>query len=593
MNLEQQIINQLFHNERYGRAILPYLVSEYFVDTGNKIVFEHIQKFVSTYGNLPTPVAIGIELEQAGLPQQQYDAAKMSVDINTKSSPVDYDWLVDQTEKYAKDRAIHNALRESITILDDEKKERGAIEELLRKALSVSFDGKLGLDVLEDAERQYDTTHALTAKIPFMIEAFNRATQGGSEEGTLNVIQAGCVHPDTTVVVQYEFQGTPFTTKKPIKAIESLLNDGLEVKVLSPQGFVKVLDFVDKGLFPEYVLRLNDGTQVRCNEDHMFKTNLFDWMTATEIAALTTETTEMNFVTMEGLKSGQVVSTNRVIPIVDIVVDTEEHSYYTNGVESHNTNVGKSLILCHLAGDFLLQGYNVLYVTYEMSEEKIASRVYANILDIDLDLHKDMPKKWFLEKIEQVKKNTPGKLMVKEYPSGGAHAGHIRHHMQELKLKKGFVPKIIIFDYIGIAASSRYRPGSVARHVYLQGIAQEFRGLCQESDASGWTAVQVNRAGFDNSDPTITDIAEAWGIPHEADWYLVVSQPEEFEELGQFLCRQEKSRYSDKGKMRKFTIGVDKGKQRVFDVDQNQQSMQNEQPREEEADDRFSAFTRT
>jgi KaiC/GvpD/RAD55 family RecA-like ATPase len=589
MNLETQIINQLFHNERYGRYILPYLSKEYFTDTGNRTLFEHIEAFSAKYQNLPTTVAIQIELEGSDLPDGVYKAAADALDMNRQGQPVDYDWMVDQTEKYCKDQAVANAIREGIKILADPKRNNTEIEGIMQKALSISFDSNLGMDVLEDADRQYEMTHAETSKIPFMIDAFNRATDGGAEAKTLNVIMAGCVDPTTPVIIRYKYDEIVRTVEVPIKRIGQLLEEDITVEIYSPDGFVPVSEYVEKGLYQQYVLRLEDQRLVRCNEDHLFKTHLYGWMTASEIAGLTEGTIEITFETSKGLMKGQVLKTDFMVDIVDVVIDHPEHRYYANGVESHNTNVGKSLILCHLAGDYLLQGKNVLYVTFEMAEEKIAARVYANILNVKLDDHKAMPKAWFLEAVERVKKRTTGKLMVKEYPSSGAHVGHIRHHVQELKLKKGFKPDVIMFDYIGIMASSRQK-SAVARHVYLQSVAQEIRGLMQELEAIGWSAVQTNRAGFDNSDPTVTDIAEAWGIPMEADWYIVVSQGEDMEKLGQFLVRQEKSRYSDKDKMRKFVIGVDKAKQRIYDVDTNAQLMIEDVNEEEDSSDKFKRF---
>lgn len=572
MSLEHQIINQLFHNERYCRSILPYLSAEYFVDDGNRTVFEQIEAFVNKYSSVPTTSAIAIEVEQAILPEHIFTAAQQTLEDNRNSDPVDYEWLCDQTEKYAKDRAVHNALRESISILDDEKRSNGEIEVLLQKALSVSFDTNLGLDVLEDAEKHYDLTHSDRVKIPFMIETFNRATEGGAEPATLNVIMAGCVSPQTMVLLRYMFEGVQRTVRCPIKRAKDLLEDGLFVEISSPNGFVRVTQYVEKGLYPRYDLVLEDGTRVESNEDHLYKTNLYGWMSAKEISELTTDGMMINLCTSNGLRSATVIASDFVCDIVDIVVDDPSHAYYANTVESHNTNVGKSLILCHLAGDYLLQGKNVLYVTFEMSEEKIAQRVYANILDVALDDHKVMPKPWFLAAIEKIKKKTTGRLKVKEYPNGGAHVGHIRHHIRELKLKQGFVPDVVIFDYLTIMASSRYKPSQCARHTYLQAIAQEIRGLMQELKTLGFSALQVNRGGFESSDPGMTDLAGSFDLTGDVDWFISVSQSEEMMELGQFLVSQDKSRYSNKDYMRKFVIGVDKDKQRIFDVDTQQQS---------------------
>lgn len=584
MNLEQQIVNQLLHNERYSNFVMPFLESEYFADSGNRIIYETIRAYNDKYHSVPTPTAVKIEIDALPLDDDKFKSAEDALQVNYTDKPVDYDWIVDQTEKHIKDRALELAIRESIEVLGDKERPRGEIEAKVRKALAIEFTTDLGTDIFDDAARQYDNTHGEDARIAFMLEIFNRATNGGIRAKTCNVIMAGCVEWMTPVTIRYEWQGIPRVVTVPINQIAKLIEDGVDVFINSPDGFVPVTEFIDKGRYDEYVTYVQDIGQIRTNADHLFKTNLYGWMTAKELSELTNDEKKINICTEFGLKSAFTVASDFVISIADVVIDHPEHRYYANGVESHNTNVGKSLMLCHLASDYLMQGKNVVYFSLEMSEDDVATRVYANLLDLEIEKQAKMPKEWFLKAVARVKAKTPGKLNVKEYPSGSAHIGHFRHHLQELKLKKKFKAHILILDYLSIAASSIYKKGKVPHHQYLQSIASEFRSLNQEQATGGWTAHQITRAGFGSSDPGLADIAESWGVTHEADLVWIASQGEDLEPLGQFQIRQDKSRYSNKDKMRKFLIGVDKDKQKLHDLDANTQVIETTEQMEEHED---------
>jgi hypothetical protein len=177
-----------------------------------------------------------------------------------------------------------------------------------------------------------------------------------------------------------------------------------------------------------------------------------------------------------------------------------------------------------------------------------------------------MPKEWFLRAVDKVKQRSCGRLEIHEYPSGSSHVGHFRHLLQELKLRKNFVPHVIYVDYLNICACQKYNT-TFTRHLYVQGIAEELRALGQEHNVPVLTATQTNREGFGSSDVDLTHTSEAWGVPVTADWFLIVTQSEDLQRLGQFACKQEKSRYADKDKMRNFLVGVDKPKQRIFDLE--------------------------
>jgi archaellum biogenesis ATPase FlaH len=232
------------------------------------------------------------------------------------------------------------------------------------------------------------------------------------------------------------------------------------------------------------------------------------------------------------------------------------------------TNVGKSLVMCHLGADYVMGGSNVLYITMEMAEKKIAQRIDANLLDTAMDDLMELPKDAYLKKLQRVRDKQPGRLVIKEFPTASAHVGHFRHLLNELRIKKNFKPDVIIIDYLNICASSRVRSGANANsYTIVKSIAEELRGLFVEYNAVGITATQTNREGFDDSDVGLTSTSESFGVPMTADWMGAIVSNDELAALNQYLAIQLKSRYDDINRMRKFMIGVDRPKMRLFDVD--------------------------
>ena len=241
------------------------------------------------------------------------------------------------------------------------------------------------------------------------------------------------------------------------------------------------------------------------------------------------------------------------------------------------TGGGKSQFMCHLSAAYLSQGYNVLYITLEMSEEKIAERIDANLLNFDIGLLPSLKKDDFVAKVQRIKDKTKGKLIVKEYPNGTAHSGHWRYLINDLKLKKGFVPDILVVDYLGISASSRLKRGA-GMYEYGKSVSEEFRALCQECDLVGWTAYQTNRAGIGNSEIDLTNTAESMGGPHTCDLLFAMVQPESLVELNQMLIIQLKNRYNDLNDPKKFVIGVDKAMMKFYDTEERSQKDISEGP---------------
>ena len=236
------------------------------------------------------------------------------------------------------------------------------------------------------------------------------------------------------------------------------------------------------------------------------------------------------------------------------------------------TGVGKSLFMCHHASAVLLEGKNVLYITLEMAEEKIAERIDANLLNVNIQEIVDLPKPIFESKVTNLAKKTQGSLIIKEYPTASAHSGHFKALLNELALKKAFKPDIIFIDYLNICASSRYRAGSnVNSYSYIKAIAEELRGLAVEANVPIVSATQTTRSGFASSDVDLTDTSESFGLPATADLMFALISTEELEALGQIMVKQLKNRYNDPTYNRRFVIGVDRTKMRLYDCEQTAQ----------------------
>jgi replicative DNA helicase len=352
--VEFLILRNLLYNEEYIRKIIPFLKSEYFEDTNQKIVFEEILSFVQEYNQPATKEVLCIEIEK----RKDINDTSFKEIIQLVSClddvPAEFNWLVNTTEKWCRDRAIYLALMESIHIADgkDEKKNRDSIPSILSDALAVSFDNHIGHDYLQDYEERYNSYHKKEDKIEFDLEYFNKITKGGLPNKTLNIALAG-------------------------------------------------------------------------------------------------------------------------------------------------TGVGKSLFMCHVASSVLLQGRNVLYITLEMAEERIAERIDANLLNVPIQDIVDLPKQMFETKVTNLAKKTQGTLIIKEYPTASAHSGHFKSLLNELALKKSFRPDIIFIDYLNICASSRFKGGNnVNSYTLVKSIAEELRGLAVEFNVPIVSATQTTRSGF-------------------------------------------------------------------------------------------------
>ena len=431
MRIESVIFGNLIENEEYSRKVIPFLNEDYFTDIVDRKIFTIIKDYVDKYNGFPTKSALEIELNDvSGLSDEQFKNAKELVSSLKKSDDQEIDWLVDNTEKFCKDKALYNALMKSIQLVDDSKKDSisvGAIPQILTDALAVSFDTHIGHDFLDDAAERYEFYHRKEVRVPFDLDFFNKITQGGLPRKTLNIALAG-------------------------------------------------------------------------------------------------------------------------------------------------TGVGKSLFMCHNAAHNLMAGSNVLYITMEMAEERIAERIDANLLGVTLDDLKDLPQSIYYKLVGKVKERAKGKLIVKEYPTACAGSANFRHLLNELKIKKNFVPDIIYIDYLNICASSRIKAGSnVNSYTYIKAIAEELRGLAVEFNVPIISATQTNRSGFSNSDVGLEDTSESFGLPATADFMFALITSEELRQLDQIMVKQLKNRYGDPSIHKRFVIGVDYTKMRLYNVEMSAQ----------------------
>lgn len=244
------------------------------------------------------------------------------------------------------------------------------------------------------------------------------------------------------------------------------------------------------------------------------------------------------------------------------------------------TGVGKSLFMCHVAANALTQGRNVLYITMEMAEERIAERIDANLMNLPIDQLETLPKEMFDNKITKIAQKNIGKLIIKEYPTGAAHTGHFRALLNELKLKKNFMPDMIFIDYLNICSSSRMKGlgGSINTYSLIKSIAEEIRGLAVEFNVPIISATQTTRSGFGNSDVGLEDTSESFGLPATADFMFALVSTEELEKLGQIMVKQLKNRYNDPTSNKRFVIGVDRSRMKLYDVEDDAQTLMDDGP---------------
>ena len=411
------------------RKVLPFLKPQYFTDECEKTTYNLISEFITKYNKTPTNEALQISLQNSSLNEGIFKEAQELVSTLVLTEQSNPEWLLDETERFCKDKAVYNAILQSIGVMEGRDKNitKDGIPSLLQEALGVCFDASVGHDYFEDANTRYDFYNKAETRIPFDLDFFNKITQGGIPNKTLNIALAG-------------------------------------------------------------------------------------------------------------------------------------------------TGVGKSLFMCHMAAGCIGQGKNVLYITLEMAEERIAERIDANLLNVDIDQLKNIPKTMFESRITKLNNKVHGKLIIKEYPTASAHVGHFKALLNELSLKRTFRPDIIFVDYLNICASSRFKPGGgVNSYTYIKAIAEELRGLAVEFNVPIMSATQTTRSGYSNTDVELTDTSESFGLPATADFMFALISTEELEKLNQIMVKQLKNRYNDPTLHKRFMIGIDRAKMRLFDLEPSAQ----------------------
>ena len=281
-----------------------------------------------------------------------------------------------------------------------------------------------------------------------------------------------------------------------------------------------------------------------------------------------------------------------------IPFDLEKFNFITKGglpnktlnIALAGTGVGKSLFMCHMASACLTAGYDVLYITCEMAEEKIAERIDANLLNVNIKDISELPQVLFNSKVQEISRKTRGKLIIKEYPTASAHVGHFKALLSDLSLKKDFKPQIIFIDYLNICASARYKGAIVNSYTYVKAIAEELRGLACEHNVPIVSATQTTRSGYGNSDPDLTDTSESFGLPATADFMFALISTEELEQQGRIMVKQLKNRYNDLVTSRKFMVGIDRSKMKLYDVAEDASALNIDQ---EDPGQEFSQFAET
>jgi 1,2-phenylacetyl-CoA epoxidase PaaB subunit len=343
-----------------------------------------------------------------------------------------------------------------------------------------------------------------------------------------------------------------------IKDVEALLNAGINVEVDSPSGFTKVVRYVEKGIKKLFIIECNNK-KIRVSYDHLFET-CDGWVPAWRLNE------QLHTILCKDGKFHdiKVHDCEDVEDVVDLEVANESHKYYTEDMVSHNTNVGKTLIMCSLATNMIMQGKNVLYVTFEDSEDKIANRIMFNLMDADKAQLRTMSKEAFMRRFEAIKKVVKQKLIIKEFPEYTICANHLRQLFKDLKQKKKFVPEIMFIDYIGCMMPNGKQNSNLNSNDVLRLVAGQTRAIGMEYSIPVVSGAQTNRGGSTASEIDLTDTADSFGQTTKADVIFGVTETPELAAAGMFTFFLLKSRYGLKGM--KISVGCDKFKQRLFNI---------------------------
>lgn len=425
-DIETLILSHLFTDEPFVRKVIPYLTPEYFTSPDRQLLFTKIKDYVGEYNAMPTIEAVAISVANSPIDEGTFDKISQTLDIIPSVKQQRTDWMIVESEKWAKERAMYNALMEAVEITQGKgKKTKENIPDIMSQALRVAFDSDTGYDWAEKAEERFLQYHKKENKIEFPYAWLNKVTNGGVTKKTITIYLAGI-------------------------------------------------------------------------------------------------------------------------------------------------NVGKSIQMCQLAGYYLQKGMNVLYVSMEMAEEVVAERVDVNLLDVTFEQLRLLQKNQYISRVQKISKATTGKLKVKQFPTGSAHVGHLRHLFDELKTKEDFVPDILIVDYLTIMASAKL-PASMKSNTntYFTAVTEELRGFAIEKDIPVFTAAQFGRTQQSGkaTDADMTDIAAAIGIANTADLMIAGIAPDELMQQDRLIWKILKNRFGSRMQNRTCIMGIDTDKQRYYDID--------------------------
>ncbi len=527
---EQVLIKFLFTDTNVRDKVYPYLSLNVFDDKSNEQLVAKILRFEEKYEKFPTFKEMKLYLKTPDLFE------RLGEIINVDVTEFQHEFLIEQIEGWFKSKLVNNVNIEISELLSEDIDKIPDMVDKLREAAAFSFDDRIGLDFFEAEDELFHSLHNKDKVISSGLPTLDKIIAGGFHEKSLSLFMAECVDENTPINIRYRKKKKKWIyTEIDIKFLEDLIKN-YEIQVTSPNGWVKVIDYVKKGSKEAWKLEIN-GRILFSSEYHVYMTNN-GLKYVKEINPL------IDTVLFEDGKfySVFVRKMDFEINVVDITVDHPSHLYYTNGAVSKNTNLGKSLILCSLATNNVLQNKNVLYVTMEMSKEKISERIMANMFDVEMNDLGIIDKKKFHEYFEKYRKTLKSKLIIEEYPNATITANHIRNLLKQLKLKKNFVPDIIFLDYIENMKPIQSRKAD-SSYSEVKRISEEVRAIAVETTIPIVSAVQSNRDGFGAAELDLTNISQSIGTAATADVIIGITQPEEFRDNGMFRWMLLKNRY--------------------------------------------------
>lgn len=572
---EKLLIRYMFVDVDVRDKVLPYLTVDVFDDGVCIDIVKTTLKHLEEYQKFPSPKQMKFCLSS-----ETWNAFVDICDIDV--SEYDRDFILDMLEEFYKKKLAREIILEANNSLDteDDVKLHSAPDKL-REALSFTFDTNIGLSVLTDAERMYSALHDRDKVVSTGLKTLDDLIEGGFHEKSLSLVLAECVVETGKVHIRvlkdskskievvndvknirpFQYYIESFDERLweyiecPISNILSY-KDGYKVEIDSPDGYVPVTHYINKGTKPIWKVETDNGFSFECSGKHVVDTN-------NGLKFVEQLNSDDKLLTTNGYSPCKTKTMGYMKPVVDIRVEHENHRFFYENVSVKNSNLGKSLIKCSLSTNSLLQNKNVLYISLEMSEEKISERILANLFDVNLSDLKMIDKNKFMVKLQQHQTQLQSNFYVVAYPPKSVNANRIRTILKELQLKKKFTPDIIFVDYLGLMSPNASNKNANS-YSEQKTISEELRAIAVEFGMPIVSAVQTNRGGFGNAELDLTDVADSVGTVATADIIFGVTQTQEMREAGRYTFLLLKNRYGENKKKR--YIGVDYPKMRIFDL---------------------------